>query len=597
LFYSIESQIIAGADVLSFIKQFYRFIRPYRGILITAIIMMVFVDLSGYILPKMVTYLTDDVYPYIQEPGMLSKMIWICAALIASGIIRGLFSYIMIRCYWSAGESIIRDIRNTLYDKIQHLQLAYYDQSRIGDLMSRMTSDLRLVRNFFSFGIEHRLRIILLTATVFVLMLLLSWQLALIVYGILPIFMFIILRSSKSMRQAVDEKQQQLGTFASRVQENLTGIRVVKAFAMEREEIKKYEKENQLLKEKETRLSLLQAFLNPLLLLMNGLGTLGIIIYGGIAYINGDLTLGVILGFLTYLGIMGWPVAVLAFNTSLISQTIGAGKRVKEILDAPDQKQEDLGSRTDFFKGQLTFQNVSFAYKQEQSVLNDLNFTIEPGEKVALFGLTGAGKSTLISLIPRFYPPSQGQIQMDGIPIEDWDLKALRSQIGIVLQETFLFSTTLAENIAYGKPEASMEEIKQAARHAMIHDFIETLPQGYQTKIGEYGIGLSGGQRQRIAIARTLLQDPKLLILDDCTSSLDTITEHKIQMQLRELMKGRTTIIIAQRMAAFALVDRIIVLNCGKVEDFDSHTRLMKKNPLYRAHFQSQLMDVPPEEV
>lgn len=582
--------------MLSFFRQYYRFIKPYQGKLFWAVFSMILVDLSAYVLPEIVEYLTDDVFPYIKEPGMTAKMFWICTALIGSGLLRGLLSYIMIRCYWSVGESVVRDLRNYLYDKIQHLQLAFYDQSRVGDLMSRLTTDIRLIKNFFAFGIEHRLRILLLTATVFLLMILLNLQLALIIYGILPVFFYTIIRFSTRMRDAVNKKQQQIGAFASRIQENLTGIRVVKAFAVEEEEKVKYDRENRELLKREKELSLLQVYLNPLLLLINGIGTLVIILYGGWQYINGDLSMGILMGFITYLGLMGWPVAMLAFNTSLVSQALGAATRISEIIKAPDQKQQNQGKAKDFFKGRITFRKVSFAYTKNRNILEDVDFTIEPGEKVALFGLTGAGKSSLISMIPRFYPPTRGEIKIDGKNIENWELKALRSQIGIVLQETFLFSASLAENIAYGKPGASFDEIQDAARHAHIHDFIEALPQGYNTKVGEYGIGLSGGQKQRIAIARTLLQDPKLLILDDCTSSLDSITEHKIQMQLKELMIGRTSIIIAQRVAAFALVDRIIVLNKGRVQDFDSHSRLLQRNRLYRDNFLSQQMEIPSEE-
>lgn len=582
--------------MLAFFRQYYRFIKPYRAKLFWAVFTMIILDLTAYILPELVKFLTDEIYPFIKEPGMVQKMFWICAALIGSGLLRGLVAYIMIRCYWSVGETVVRDLRNYLYDKIQHLQLAYYDQARVGDLMSRVTTDIRLIKNFFAFGIEHRLRIIILTATVFVLMLLLNLKLALILYGILPVFFYTILKFSSAMRRAVDKKQQQIGAFASRIQENLTGIRIVKAFAMEKEEMAKFDKENRALLTCEKDLSLLQVYLNPLLLLINGLGTLAIILYGGWQYINGHLSMGILMGFITYLGLMGWPVSMLAFNTSLVSQALGAARRIQEILSAPDQKQQNKGKSKDPFKGQISFKNVSFAYTENRNILEDIDFNIEPGEKVALFGLTGAGKSSLISLIPRFYAPTEGQIEMDGKNIEDWELKALRSQIGIVLQETFLFSASLAENIAYGKPGATFEEIRQAARHAHIDDFIQTLPQGYNTKVGEYGIGLSGGQRQRIAIARTLLQDPALLILDDCTSSLDSITEHKIQMQLRDLMKGRTSIIIAQRVAAFALVDRIIVLNKGRVQDFDSHSRLLQRNRLYRENFQAQQMEIPWED-
>ncbi|MBN2509511.1 MAG: ABC transporter ATP-binding protein [Spirochaetales bacterium] len=581
--------------MLSFIWKFRSFLRPFRFRLGVAVVTMVLLDAFGYVLPELVRYLTDNVYSRIHEPGMVRHMIIVCGFLLASALLRGLFSYTMIRSFWSVSESLVRDIRNALYDKIQHLELAFYDQARVGDLMSRITNDIQLIRNFFSWGIEHRLRIFLLTATIFVLMLILHWQLALCIYAVLPVFFLILLKYSKKMAVAVDRKQEQIGSFASRIQENLTGIRVVKAFAMEGEEIEKFTVENRELKERETELSLLQMYLNPLLLLLNGIGSMIIVVFGGYMVTQGTLTIGVLLGFMTYLGIMGWPVGMLAMNTSLINQAKGAGRRILEILESPDQKRMDTGTKTDAFKGGLAFKNVSFAYHDGSEVLEDINFTIEPGEKVAMFGLTGAGKSTLISLIPRFYPPTKGVIEIDGTDIQEWDLRSLRSQIGIVLQETFLFSTSIRENIAYGKPDAGFDEVRAAARHAQIDNFIMELPEGYDTIVGEQGIGLSGGQRQRIAIARTLLQDPKLLILDDCTSSLDAITEHKIQMQLKELMKGRTTIVISQRVAAFALVDRIIVMSKGTIQDIDSHSRLMKRNALYRDTYQSQVIELPTE--
>ncbi len=582
--------------MINFIKNFRSFILKYRAVLFTAVFFMILVDVAAYLIPYAISYITDNLFPDAADPSILKQIIIICLLLLGSGFVRGLFAYIMIHAYWYVSEAMVRDIRNAVYEKLQYLDLAFYDQARTGDLMSRVTTDMQLIRNFLAWGIEHRLRIIIITATVFVLMLIQNWTLALIIYSILPAFFFIILKYSRKMRKAVDAKQKQVGVLASRLQENLSGIWIVKSFAMGDYETEKFKTENEKLKEREVKMSLLQMYLNPLLLLINGLGSLAIILYGGFQVINGIIGLGVLLGFIAFLGLMGFPVSMLAFNTSLVNLAGGAGRRIKEILDTPDQKRLDKGTRTEHFKGKISFRNVCFAYDSKNLVLDNLNFDIEPGEKVALFGLTGAGKSTLISLIPRFYPPVSGQILIDGHDINEWELKSLRSQIGIVLQETFLFSTTIRENISFGKPGAGLDEIKNAARHAQIHDFIESLPEGYETVIGEYGIGLSGGQRQRIAIARTLLQDPKILILDDCTSSLDTITEQKIQAQLKELMKGRTTIIIAQRIAAFAMAGRIIVLNRGTIQSMDSHAGLMKSDQLYRRNYQAQMIESPGED-
>jgi ATP-binding cassette subfamily B protein len=279
---------------------------------------------------------------------------------------------------------------------------------------------------------------------------------------------------------------------------------------------------------------------------------------------------------------MAFPIRILAFNTSLISLARGGIRRVQEILDSPDQHRHNTGTCTEPIQGHLRFDSVSFRYESDAPVLQDVSFDVQAGERVALFGLTGAGKSTIISLIPRFYLPDSGAIEIDGRDIRDWNLQHLRAQIGTVLQETFLFSATIRENISFGRSDATFEEIRQAARHAHIHEFIESLPDGYETIVGEYGVGLSGGQKQRVAIARTLLQDPRLLILDDCTSSLDAVTERRIQEQLRQLMEGRTTIIVAQRMSTLRLADRIIVVDRGTVADADSHDKLLQRNALYR---------------
>ncbi|MBN2737061.1 MAG: ABC transporter ATP-binding protein [Spirochaetales bacterium] len=565
-------------------------LKPISWLLIIAIMTMFLVDIIAYMIPIGISYLTDHIYIKIHEPGMFHQLIIVCLVLIFAAFGRGFLAYGMIRCYWSAAETLVRELRNQVYEKLQHLDLAFYDRSRVGDLMSRVTTDIQLIRNFIAFGIEHRVRIIFITVTIFILMFIQEWRLALVVYGLMPLLYLIIIRFSIKMRKAVIEKQEQIGALAARIQENLTGIRIVKAFAMEEKEKIKFMSENYKMKKKEMTMGILQIHLNAILLITNGAGSLLILIYGGYQVIQGTMTLGVLMAFVAYLGLMRFPLSILAFNTSLINLAKGAGVRISEILDSPDQHRFNKGSLEEPINGHIVFKDVCFSYEHDKLILKDLNFTIAPGEKVALFGLTGAGKSTLISLIPRFYLPSSGNIEIDGHPIDKWELSYLRSQIGIVLQETFLFSTTIRENIAFGKPYANQIQIEEAAKNTQIHDFIMSLPDGYDTKIGEYGVGLSGGQRQRVAIARTLLQDPAILILDDCTSSLDALTEQKIQEQLKLLMKGRTTIIIAQRVSTLALAERIIVLQNGMIEDMDSHTGLLKRNQLYRTTYESQMI-------
>ncbi len=574
--------------MLRILRRLRPYLRTHRSAFVIAVVAMVGFDLLTQAIPLAIGYITDYVYPAIHEPGIMRVLFLVCGAVLVVGLVRGVLIHLMVRNYWRLAESVVRDLRNTLYEKLQHLPLDFYDRARTGDLMSRVTYDIQVIRNFIAFGIEHRIRIILISITVFSLMLYQDWRLALAVFVIVPIFFATVLYFSKKMRTAVLRQQRQMGRLNARIQENLTGIRVVKAFSAEEREKELFERENREMLDKDLGVSLLQVYLNPILLVSDGVGALVILLFGGWQVIQGTMSLGVLLAFVAYMNIMRFPITILALNTSMVTMAEGASTRIQEILDTPDQKRVDLGTRTDPIDGQLTFDHVGFNYHEREAVLEDVSFSVEPGEHVALFGLTGAGKSTLISLIPRFYLPTEGTICIDGKPISEWKLPYLRSQIGTVLQETFLFSATIAENIAFARPDASREDVRQAARHAQIDEFISQLPDGYETLVGEYGVGLSGGQKQRVAIARTILQDPRLLILDDCTSSLDAATERKIQNQLRELMVGRTTIIIAQRVATLALADRIIVLNEGRIADIDSHEELMERNELYRTTYLAQ---------
>ncbi len=574
--------------MISLLRRLWPFVRPYRCNLAIAIVFMVPFDLVAYTVPLVIGYVVDNIYPGIQAGGPLTPLWFATGLLVFAGVLRGITAHLMIRSFWFVAESVVKDVRSCLYEKLQHLDLTFYDKARTGDLMSRVTYDIQLLRNFFSFGVEHRIRIFAITVTIFGVMLWQEWRLALAVYTVVPFFFAVIIYYSRKMREAVRRKQEQMGQLNARVQENVTGIRVVKAFSMEHAEIDRFDAENRTMLEKDLDMSLLQVLLNPVLLLTDGVGSLVILLFGGYQVIEGTMSLGVLFAFVSYLGVMRFPMNILAFNTSLLNLATGACNRLFEILNAPDQKRYDKGTHTEPIEGRVEFDHVRFEYEDGRAVLDNLSFVIEPGERVALFGLTGAGKSTLISLIPRFYLPTYGRILIDDRDITEWDLRYLRSQVGTVMQETFLFSASIGENIAFARPNASREEIEQAARYAHIHDFISSLPNGYETIVGEYGVGLSGGQKQRVAIARTLLQDPRLLILDDCTSSLDAVTEQMIQDELRVLMEGRTTILVAQRVSTLSLADRIIVLEDGGISDIDSHDRLLERNSLYRTTYAAQ---------
>lgn len=570
-------------------RHLSRYLGPHTHVLTVAIVAMVLVDVIAYCVPLATGYVIDNIYPTIaSDPSQLSRLWRIGAFLFAAAMARGVVVHVMVRAFWSLAESVVRDLRNALYLKLQHIDMAFYDSSRTGDLMSRVTYDIQLIRNFFAFGIEHRVRIILISVTVFGLMVWQDWRLALAVYTVIPIFVGAILYYSRRMREAVIRQQRQMGQLNSRLQESVTGIRVIKAFAVEHKEMERFDHENHTMLERDLEAALPQAYLNPILLVTEGVGAMVLLAVGGVRVMNGDTPLGTLVAFVAYLGIMGFPLQILAFNTAMVNQARGAADRVTEILNRPDQIRHDSGTRRTSIVGELTFEHVSFRYERGPCVLDDVSFSLAPGSHVGVFGLTGSGKSSLISLVPRFYLPTEGEIRIDGIPIEEWKLETLRSQVGTVLQETFLFSATIRENIGFGRPDADMEVIIAAAKAAEIHEFIISLPEGYETLIGEHGVGLSGGQKQRIAIARTIVQDPRILILDDCTSSLDAVTERHIQDQLRRLMDDRTTIIVGQRLSTLSLADRIIVLNNGTVQDVDSHDVLLERNDLYRRTWDQQ---------
>ncbi|MCG8480872.1 MAG: ABC transporter ATP-binding protein/permease, partial [Spirochaetales bacterium] len=512
------------------LKRLASYIKPYRGTLAVALGAMVFVDLFAYIVPLAVGYVTDNVYPAIAEdPQELPLIFSAGLILLVVAILRGVAVHVMIRAFWSVAESVVRDLRNRLYFKLQHLDMSFYDRSRTGDLMSRATYDIQLIRNFLAFGLEHRVRIILISVTVFGLMVWQDWRLALAVYTVIPLFVWAILHYSGLMRSAVMRQQRQMGRLNSRLQESISGVRVVKAFAVEESEICRFDLENSEMLDRDLEAALPQAYLNPVLMVTEGVGALILIAVGGVRVIRGETPLGVLVAFISYLGVIGFPLRILAFNTALVNLTHSASDRLVEILQLPDQLRHDGGRRKETIQGKVEFRDVSFCYEDGPMVLDGVDFRLDPGSHIGVFGLTGSGKSTLISLIPRFYLPSSGSILIDGTPLEEWDLQTLRSQVGTVLQDTFLFSATIRENIGFGRPDATLETIIAAAQTAEVHSFINALPDGYETIVGEHGVGLSGGQRQRIAIARTIVQDPRILILDDCTSSLDAVTERQIQ--------------------------------------------------------------------
>ena len=513
-------------------------------------------------------------------------------AIIASAILRGLFAYGQQYLGEWISQRVAYDLRNSIYDRLQRLSYAYHDQQQTGQLMSRATQDVESVRMFINFGVLRLAFILIQLFAVLVIMLVDNWRLALISWSFLPLIAVISTKVSFTLRPIWLAVQDGLGRMSTVLQENLSGMRVVKAFGREQEESEKFAGEARNLFNNSYTASRIQAVSSPL---MTGLWMLSLAVtiwYGGREIIAGRLTEGELTGFMLYLTLLQMPVRNLGWMINLMARAQSSSERIFEILDAESAvKEKPDAVPLDAIRGHVRFENVSFAYDSISPVLNGINIDARPGEIVALLGPTGSGKTTVVNLMPRFYDVTGGRITIDSHDIRDVTLASLRQAIGIVQQDVFLFSATVRDNIAYGVPDASQDDIERAAKAARIHDFIIGLPDGYDTWVGERGVTLSGGQKQRIAIARVLLKNPPILVLDDSTSSVDTETEYLIQQALAEVMKGRTTFVIAQRLRTVKMADQILVLRDGKIVEQGRHEELLQRDGFYRQIYDLELRD------
>jgi ATP-binding cassette subfamily B protein len=511
-------------------------------------------------------------------------------AIICVTMIKGLLTFIMGRWTEVASQGVVYDLRNAVYDKLSSLSFSYHDRSQVGQLLSRAIQDVDRIR-FLSGRAFLRLTegVILLIGSAGLLVAM-NPPLTLLALGMMPFLVYRAWHFSRRYRPLSLAVQQQLAVLTVQVEQNLRGARVVKAFAQEPAEIERFARKNDRWFDISIMAEKLQALNIPFLDLIANLGTVFIIWYGGSLVVRDQLTLGELVAFITYMSMLVRPVRRFGMILPALANASAAGERIFEILDA---KLEVRDSPDAFalpaVRGHVRFEKVSFSYFRRHKVLEDVSFEALPGQVTALLGLTGSGKSSVISLIPRFYDPTAGRITIDGWDIRKVKLNSLRDQIGIVLQETTLFATTIRENISFGKPDATIEEIITAARAAQAHDFIVRMPHNYDTRVGERGVTLSGGQKQRIAIARALLKNPQILILDDATSSVDSDTERLIQIALEHLMKGRTAFIIAQRLSTVRMADLILVLDRGRIIARGTHEGLLRSSELYTEIYHRQL--------
>jgi ATP-binding cassette subfamily B protein len=511
-------------------------------------------------------------------------------ALLVLTLVKGALTFWQGRWTEQASQSVAYDLRNALHRKFAELSFSYHDRTRTGQLLSRTMQDVERIR-----FVTGRAFLRLVDSTVLMLgsAAILIWmnpRLALLALVMLPFLGHRALYLGRRLRPIALAVQQQLAVLTTRLEQNLRGARVVKVFAQEDAEIARFDQENERWFSLSVRSSRLEAINTPLMDLIANISTVIIIWYGGRLVVQQQLTLGELVAFMTYLGQLASPVRRLGQIVPALAVASTAGARVFEILDTQSDVRDAPGAMPlPPIRGDVRFEHVSFAYAGRLSVLNDISFEAQPGQVIALIGMTGAGKSSVINLIPRFYDVTAGRITIDGFDIRDVTLSSLRDQIGIVLQDTLLFATTIRDNIAFGRPEASMEAIVDAARAAQAHDFIAALPGGYDTLVGERGVTLSGGQRQRIAIARALLKDPRILILDDATASVDTETEQLIQQALEHLMRGRTSFVIAQRLSTLRMADVVLVLEHGRIATRGTHNQLLRTSALYAEIYHQQL--------
>jgi ATP-binding cassette subfamily B protein len=515
--------------------------------------------------------------------------------IVAFAIARAFFAFAQSYMAERASQEIAFDFRNDLYSKIQRLSFSYHDRNQTGQLMIRATDDVEKVRQFIGQGLLLTLQAVLLLVGSLVILLFTNFRLTLVVLPVLPIALLIFMGFGAISQPLFLKVQQKLSALNTVLQENLAGIKVVKAFAREPEQELRFEGAADALMHQQIAVTRVFSFIFPVVFLIANLGQAAVLYFGGRQIIYGTLTFGEWQKFSLYLVFVFFPLGQLGLIISQMSQASASANRVFEILDTQSEVTDRPGAiELPPVEGRIEFEDVLFKYFGGDPVLKGVSFTAPPGATVALLGATGSGKTTIINLVPRFYDVTEGRVTVDGHDVRDVTLDSLRSQIGIVLQETTLFSGTIRDNIAFGRPDAGMDEIVAAAQAAAAHDFIVGFPEGYDTPVGERGTTLSGGQKQRIAIARALLLNPHILILDDSTSSVDAVTEHQIQQALDRLMNGRTSIVIAQRISTVRRADLILVLDRGRIAAQGTHDELMEESAIYAEIFSSQLVEDAP---
>ena len=577
----IEVKKVKSEKNISIIKTFKRLVsygKNHSGKIIIAASAVLLSIIMGLIPPWLIRYGIDN---YIMK-GNVERLWIIAVAMIAVTLFKGLFDFIKSYVSEYIAQNIIHDIRVELYEHLNKLSFSFYDSAKTGDLMSRITSDADSLRRFLAKVSVYVSSNILTILGILIVMFIWDYRLGILYIGLIPLMVFGMRIYAIRVRPMFKRVRKSFASLTHFLRENFIGMEVIKLFGRKKYEKNRFKKKNQKYIGINLEAAKVSAFWMPYVNFLMGLGTSLVVWYGGRLVIGKAITLGTLAGFISYISMLLRPVRQTGMMINFSSQAAAAAERIFEVMDKKSEVKELPGAHEiKNVKGKVEYKDLSFSYDKKKKVLKDINLEVDAGDTVAIVGPTGAGKSTLIHLLPRFYDPDQGEILIDGQNIKKLTLESLREEVGIVLQHTFLFAASVKENISYGRPEASIEDIKEAAKIAQIHDFISSLPLGYETPIGERGVNLSGGQKQRLAMARVLLTDPALLILDEPTSSIDASTEEKMQKALAEVIKDRTTFVIAHRLWTVKNADKIIVIKDGEIVESGKHEELLKKEGFY----------------
>lgn len=571
--------------LLKLLWRVYGYLRPYwKQTLIAYASLFAILGLNTMI-PQFLGWIIDTGVKG-NQPQVLT---WSVLVLLGLTVLKGVLNYYQGTMSEVASQNVAFDLRNEIQKKLTSLSFSFHDQSEAGELLSRAVQDVERIRFLTGRATVRILEGALLLVVTAIVMLVMDYRLALLVLATMPLLVYRALYFGSRFRPLSQLVQKQLAVLTTAVEQNLRGTREVKAYVQEDAEIERFGRENARWFDLSARSAQMQAVNLPLLFLIANLGYVAIILYGGRQVVQGQITIGEIIAFITYVGQLIEPVRRLGMIIPAVAIAGSAAERIFDILDTVSEVRDEPGAVSiGQIQGRVEFEHVSFSYGRKK-VLNDINFRVEAGQTIALLGSTGSGKSTIISLVPRFYDPSEGRVLVDGTDVRKVTLHSLRSQIGIVMQDTTLFAGTIRENITFGNEKASEEEIIRAARAAQAHEFIIQSAQGYDTRVGERGVTLSGGQRQRLAIARALLMDPRILILDDATASVDAETEHLIQLAFQNLVRGRTTFVIAHRLSTVRNADQIIVMDKGRIQAMGTHETLLTSSRLYVEIYNRQL--------